>query len=194
MRELVRKIHLYAGLAAASFLMMYFLTGFAMIHEKWFPQTEPERTVRTERLGVTGNLSPEEMASQLERRFGLRGKRMEPRGLADGSWRFGWMRPGFNADARVWAAGDSLTLTESRQGLRGVLVGFHRLHGYGGGALYDLWAFLYDFASATLIVFGFSGLWLWAGGKSGRSALGWLCLTSGMALTAAMILYFMYMP
>jgi len=89
MRELVRKIHLYAGLAAASFLMMYFLTGFAMIHEKWFPQTEPERTVRTERLGVTGNLSPEEMASQLERRFGLRGKRMEPSGLADGSWRFG---------------------------------------------------------------------------------------------------------
>ncbi len=193
MREILRKIHLYAGLAAAAFLSMYFVTGLALVHESWFPRTDPQRTVRSERLELTGNLEPEQVAAALEQRFGIRGKRLEPRSLPDGSWRLNWVRPGTNVEARVWATGDSLSLSTTRQGLRGTLVGFHRLHGYGGGVFYDLWAFMYDFSSAALIVFAVSGLWIWFGRRE-RNALGWLCLTAGMGLTAAMVLYFLLMP
>ncbi|MCE5273311.1 PepSY-associated TM helix domain-containing protein [bacterium] len=193
MREILRKIHLYAGLAAAAFLMMYFVTGLALVHESWFPRTDPERTVRSERLELKGNLEPEQLASVLELRFGIRGKRLAPRGLPDGSWQLDWMRPGLGVQARVWASGDSLTLTTTRQGLRGTLVGFHRLHGYGGGALYDLWAFMYDFSSAALILFAASGLWIWFGRRE-KSGAGWLCLAAGLGLTAAMVLYFLLMP
>ena len=47
------------------------------------------------------------------------------------------------------------------QNARNILVGFHRMHGYGGGWLYNIWLVFYDLASLSLILFAVSGTYLW---------------------------------
>ena len=34
--NVIRRIHLYAGLVVLVFLMMYFASGYVMIHRQWF--------------------------------------------------------------------------------------------------------------------------------------------------------------
>jgi hypothetical protein len=70
----------------------------------------------------------------------------------------------------------------------GIAHGLHRLHGYGGGGLYDVWAVLYDLASLALIVFAFTGVYLWHATLRPRWP-GWLALGVGAVFTTAMILH-----
>ena len=51
---LLRKIHLYAGLAILTFVIMYFVTGYPMIHGKWFPNPGPVETTRTRAAVIHG--------------------------------------------------------------------------------------------------------------------------------------------
>ena len=37
MYDLIRKIHLYTGLTLLAFVLMYFVTGYVMIHHDLFP-------------------------------------------------------------------------------------------------------------------------------------------------------------
>ena len=80
---------------------------------------------------------------------------------------------------------------ETKLGAVGIAIGLHRLHGYGVGGLYDLWAFVYDLASASMIVFSLSGIFLWHQTTKKRMA-GWICLGASFAFAALMILYFMH--
>lgn len=193
MGEFLRKTHLYAGVSAAAFLFMYFITGYVMIHHSWFPDRAPVKTTRTEEIRLPGGMESEQAAGFLAGHFGIRGKAQPPRRLGDGRWRFNWNRPGHAYEVLLSPDGASATFTGTESGFRQTMIVFHRLHGYGGGALYDAWVFMYDFSSASLIVFAFTGLGLWLG-KRERNFFGWLCLAAGTALTVAMILYFMYMP
>ncbi|HEY2584337.1 MAG TPA: hypothetical protein VGI81_01080 [Tepidisphaeraceae bacterium] len=47
MYHLIRKIHLYAGLIIATFLTMYFVSGYTMAHRPWFLPPSPPATTRT---------------------------------------------------------------------------------------------------------------------------------------------------
>jgi hypothetical protein len=73
------------------------------------------------------------------------------------------------------------------------LVGFHRLHRYGGGWVYNLWMVFYDLASFSVILFAASGVYLWYK-LTRRRALGWTCLAASFGFTAGTILYFVYAP
>jgi len=85
----------------------------------------------------------------------------------------------------------SATVTEHRFGWQRVLAGFHRLHGYGGGWLYDLWAVLYDLASAAMIVFAVTGVVLWHRLARPRWP-GWVLLACGLAFTASTLSYLLW--
>jgi len=84
-------------------------------------------------------------------------------------------------------------VTEERHGWRQTLIGFHRLHGYGGGWLYDGWAVLYDLASLSMIVFAITGVWLWYKLIPNRR-LGWVLLALGFSFTSALMLFFLLAP
>ena len=51
------------------------------------------------------------------------------------------------------------------------IVGFHRLHGYGDGKVYDVWVFRYDLAGISLILFAFTGIYL---GTSQKGKATWM--------------------
>lgn len=193
MYDYVRTVHLYAGVAILVFLLMYFTTGYLMIHPELVADAEPERTTHTERLRYAGERTPEAYAEYLQDTYGLHGQAQDPVRLENGSWRFRYARPGTAYEAVVSARGDSVRLTESRDSLRRTLIGLHRLHGYGGGFVYDVWSLFYDLASLALIVFAVTGVWMWHR-LTRRRFLGWLVLGGSFAYAGATIAYLIYAP
>ena len=187
----IRRIHLFAGLFLLVFVLLYFVSGWMMIHGQWFHHDGPKKTTRTEHLAYQGDRSAPEFARYLEETFGLRGKRQPPRQHSDGTWQFNYVRPGQNFEVRVSPAGDQATITTTDFDAMGLANGLHRARGYGGGWLYDLWSAIYDLASAAMILFALSGIYLWHQFATIRWP-GWLCLGLSFGFTAAMILYLLY--
>lgn len=190
MRTFIRRLHLYTGLCLLVFVLMYFVSGWIMVHEGWFHRGEPASESRTESLQLDGGLSDAALAEQLQARFGLRGKRQPPNRRGDGSRQFNFVRPGTTFEAVVAAESGQVKITRKEFGRVGLAHGLHRLHGYGGGAVYSVWALCYDLASAALIVFALSGVILWLQ-TTPRRLPGLICLGLGAAATAGMILHFL---
>jgi len=117
---------------------------------------------------------------------------MPARKRNDGSWQFTYSRPGDVQQAIVHPDG-RVEVTESTQNFAGTLNAFHRLHGYNGGPLYVFWAVLYDLASASMIVFALSGIYLWYK-ITRRRALGWALLAISFAYAGGTMLYLVYAP
>ena len=193
MYDLIRKIHLYSGLTLLAFVLMYFVSGYVMTHHDWFPGGDPRKTVREEPLASAPGADPEAYSALLQRQLGLSGKRQPPSRGKDGSWKFVYVRPGVTHEALVPASGDRVRITRSDQDTRGTLVGLHRLHGYGGGWLYDLWAVVYDLSSAAMVLFAVSGIYLWYK-LTKRRLLGWVLLAVSFAFATGTVLYLVRSP
>ena len=164
-----------------------------MVHHDLITNHKPEKSTRVELLQNSAELGPEKFSVYLQKEFNMPGKRMLPQKLNDDRWRFRFFHPGHNYDAVVSAAGDSVEITYTKQYTRGILVGFHRLHGYGGGWLYNVWAFLYDLSCIATILFPVTGIFMWYK-LTKKHALGWIFLTISFGFAAATILYLVYAP
>jgi hypothetical protein len=172
---------------------MYFITGYALVHWDWFPKTEPVKTTRTEPLKFVDVDDPQAYSLYLQETFELRGKRQEPSRFDDGRWRFRYVRPGTFHVALVAADGKSVAITTRDETAHATLVGYHRLHGYGGGWLYDVWAVLYDLASLSMILSAIIGIYLWYR-LTRRKLVGWIFLGISYGYAGVTILYLMYAP
>jgi hypothetical protein len=171
---------------------MYFVSGYVLIHRDWFPSPRQKTITRTESLSSTGSREPSAYSSYLRQAFDLTGKPNQGR-LADGSWQFNYSRPGTLYEAVVTPAEDRVLITTRKENTVETMISFHRLHGYGGGKLYNVWAFLYDLASFSLIVFAFTGVYLWYK-LTKRRLLGWILLGVSYGYAAVTILYLIYAP
>jgi hypothetical protein len=196
MYNVIRKIHLYSGLVILVFLMMYFVSGYVMIHRPWFggQSGKPLADVRTESLaGYTGPREPEQLAAYVVERFQLRGRANvpPPARQPQKSIRFNVVRPGTIQQVDIPRDGDALTITTTRENVAGVLVQLHRVHGYGGGLIWNTFVFFNDLASASCILFALSGVYLWWK-TAKRKIWGVACLAASCAYTAGTILYLMY--
>ena len=191
--SLLRKTHLYVGLAVLTFVVMYFVSGYLMIHPDWFPNHKPMKNTRTESFVYNGPREPAAYSHYVKETLGLRGKSTRQRQLKDGSWEFRYTRPGSVYEALVPPAEDSVRITTQVESPVETMVGFHRLHGYGGGMLYSLWSLLYDLASLSLILFAFTGIYLWYK-LTKKRLLGWIFLAVSYGYAAVTLLYLMSAP
>lgn len=189
----IRKLHLYTGLGLLSFVLMYFFTGYVLVHERMFPHADPTKTTWVESLDYDGPDDIEARSQYLQGSFGLRGKPGRIRELNDGRVSYSYARPGYNFEAVVSTNRQTAEITRTEWGFRNLMVGYHRVHGYGGSWIYYLWSAMYDMASAACIVFAVTGVVMWYPTRR-HDRLGWLYLAVGFGLTTAMILYLMYAP
>ena len=185
----VRRIHLTSSLGLLLFVLMYFVTGFMMIHEEWFKSSAAAPSVHNVPLNYSGG-SDDGLSQYLQDTFDLRGKRYPVRVREDGSKVFTFARPGTIFAAVVPPQGKQVTITEKHSGPVELAHALHRLHGYGGGWLYSCWAFIYDLASAALIVFAVTGIYLWYRLSSNRLP-GLICLGVSFGFSAAIFAYLM---
>ena len=189
MYRLIRRIHLFTSLLLLVFVLMYFVSGYVMIHANWFGESQPKLSVRTEILKVPANPADPTLPQKLQA-FGLRGQSSPPEHRGDGSTRFNFVRPGTTFQTVLAADGKELTITRKDFGFSGLAQGMHRLRGYHGGWLYCLWSSMYDLASLALIGFGITGIVLWYQSTMHHLA-GWVCLAASFGFTAVMIGYLM---
>ena len=189
----LRKVHLYSGLAILAFVMMYFVTGYPMIHRTWFPDSDAVKKIRTEPIVYKGIKDPFVYSKYLQDTFDLRGQVTRRRRLEDGSWEFRYSRPGTTYEAVVVPEGNSVRITTVKENAVETMIGFHELHGYGHGKLYNLWAFFHDLASLALIVFACTGIYLWYR-LTKKKLLGWILLGVSYGYAVVTVLYLMYAP
>jgi hypothetical protein len=190
MYHLLRRLHLFTGLLLLVFVLMYFVSGYVMIHPEWFGERVSTDTTRSEVLSLPPKISDSELPAYLEKSLGLRGQSGKPEHRKDGSTRLNFVRPGTTFQTEISPGGKEITITQKQFGFTGLANGLHRLHGYRGGWAYWLWSLCYDLASLALIVFGLTGIVLWYQSTSKHMA-GWLCLVASFGFTGAMILYLM---
>ena len=193
MYDTIRRIHLYTGVGLLAFVVMYFATGYVLIHHDWFPASQPTESTRQEPLSASAGASPEEFSALLQRQFDLAGKRQPPARMKDGGWKFEYFRPGVVHEAVVPPGGGTVRITTSHFPTHQTLVHFHRMHGYGGGWVYDLWMVMYDLASASMIVFAVSGIYLWYK-LTKRHLLGWVMLAVSFSFAIGTLLYLAHAP
>jgi hypothetical protein len=191
MYDFLRRVHLFTAFFLLVFVLMYFVTGLVLVHEEWASKTPPKKTSRSEWITFLGEPGSAAFQDYLEERFELRGYRQKPKRHGDGSWTFSWSRPGTGYEVILTPDAKEATLTEIKYPARHVVVGLHRIHGYGHGPIYDVWAFFLDLSSVAVILFALTGIYLWFKTVKKRLA-GWICLGIGSVFTAATILHFMW--
>lgn len=187
--KLIRKIHLIATLLLATFILMYFVTGFMMIFEETFPRDNVEVYKIKERVDGIKAINADSLVNWSAFKYRLRGRHSinenNERIVVDFS------HPGTIAKVRVLRSMDSVHVEVKKGNFNTVLQQYHRLHGYAGGWTYKMWAFVYDLSAISMIVFSITGLYLWYKTERKRLA-GWLVLIASTLLTFSTIYYLMY--
>lgn len=187
--KLIRRIHLLASVVMLIFALLYTLTGFIMSRNNWFPHGESRETVRTVPLNYSPDTSRlEQLEKNISRQFELSGRTENWRD-SENRLRFQFYRPGVKHLVTLHQSLDSLTIVRTERLTIGeVSTSIHRIHGFGGGWKYAIWAILLDIAALAFIVFSISGVLIWFRSRKQLSA-GWLFIIPATALTVAMIFF-----
>jgi hypothetical protein len=190
MYTIIRQVHLYSGLVLLMWVTMYFVTGAVMTHGELVPRSQPAQQTSEHALtGLTAS-SGEALAEALTAQLDLPGRVVSSERRPSGEWVIRLANARVSVEAVVSPPLDHARITRRTAGAVGTMHGLHRLHGYGGGWLYNLWAVVYDLASVALIVFAVTGVYLWHR-LTRRRLLGWTLLSIGVGYTIAMVLYLM---
>jgi hypothetical protein len=187
--NIIRKIHLYAAFSILGFLLMYFITGLMMSHEEWFSPSDPKDLSKDTVLNIPSQMTEEQLSVYVQNTFKIHAQREKPETKEDGTINFRYLKPG-EAYTITVSPGGSATLKGQRLSAYRTITGFHRLNGYGGGWVYDLYVLMMDVTSFALIVFALSGVYLWCKLIRKRT-WGLIILSSAILYTIIIITLFM---
>lgn len=188
--HVIRKVHMYAAFSLLGFVLMYFITGFVLTHGKWFEQTQPEVTHKSLSLDLPREITLEELSVAVQNKFGFHAKRQPPKRQDGDTIVLEYFKPGHFYSVKVSPDHSQAKLKTEKFGLVRTLIGFHRMHGYGGGFLFSCYVFLMDLASIATILYAFTGIFLWYKLIRQRR-LGTLLFLLGIAYTCLVIYLFM---
>ena len=191
MYNAVRKIHLYAGLVILIFLMMYFVSGYVMTHRPWFVGPSPPPLRRTVTLDANAALPPPQVAAYVKKELALPGRIQFPQKQPAGETLFWAVRPGSMVRVDVVPGSHVVRLTTQRVGWIQTLIMLHKIAGYDDEPLFDLYALFSDLAGFSMILFAFTGIYLWWK-RVKNHALGIAFLMASCAYAIGMMLYFAY--
>ena len=193
MYHVIRKIHLYCGLVTLTYSMMYFVSGYMMVHRPWFVTAPPPPTTQTATVEFTSALSPEQLAAEVQKQLGLAGRIQFPQKQPVEMTRFWVNRPGAMIRVEVPAGEHLVHLTTQRVGLVGTLIMLHKVSGYDSNLIFDAYALFCDLAGLSMILFAISGVYLWWR-RVKNHFWGAVCLIASCAYAVGMMLCLAYAP
>jgi hypothetical protein len=193
MYHLIRRIHLYSSLVIILFLMMYFVSGYMMIHGPWFHTSNHPQPVQTAALESSADCPPEQVAANVKKQLHMVGRIQFPVTQPAGMTRFWINHPGTMARVDVSPSDKLIRISTVRTGLIGTLVMLHKIAGYDDIPLYDLYAVFSDLSGVSMILFALSGVYLWWM-RTKNHFWGILCLAASCAYAAGIMLYLAYAP
>jgi len=188
--QTIRKIHLYTAMVVMVFLSMYFITGFLLARYDWFDHDPMNKKNRIARLDLSRFRIDDNFPGKVRKMLSIRGKIDQQKLNADGTQTIRIIRPGETTVITVSADLMSAKIETMPQNIHEIISFYHRIHGYGGGLKYDLYLFMMDLTSFSLIIFVITGVYLWL--KILRNKFwGLLLLALGFLYTGWMILTFL---
>ena len=189
-RKLLRQIHRIASMVIFAFLLMYFVTGFIMIRHDWFPQ--PEATITTKTIPFHVNKDVTDFISlknTIKEKLEITGREDVPIQRKDSCWGYNFHRPGVVYNIVLNPNSNSLTIKKTEQkSLSRISSRLHLMHKYEGGAKYIIWAFIYDLAAVSMIVFAITGILIWLK-MSNAYKNGKYYLLAGFTVSIGVLLY-----
>lgn len=185
-------MHLYAAFTVMAFLVMYFVTGFLMVRYDWFDQ-EPSEAIwlKVPEVEIPGDLEGRDLAIYLARQVDIPGKLDDVREEENNLWLARFNQPGATYHLSIDTDQGTYTLQKQDQNAYETITTFHRLVHYGGGFVYDLYMFMMDLSSLSLIIFAITGVYLWLKVLK-RKTWGFVFLALGVIYTAIVLLTFHY--
>ncbi len=189
-RKILNKLHLISSMVLFAFLLMYFVTAFILIRHNWFPQSTPEVTKQTVPFKLNQQTTGYKfLADPIKEYLQITGRTDEPFQRKDSCWIYNVYRPGISHHIVLNKETESLTVTTTKQlTLVRIASRLHLMRHYKGGIKYYIWAFLYDLAAVSTLVFGISGILIWIKMKKAYKN-GVYYLLSGIAISAAVLIY-----
>jgi len=187
---LIRKIHLYSSFTVLAFLLMYFATGFILTHADWFSHSKPKVETVEHPLQLPTDIDLSKLSAYIQKEFNIRAQRKNSEVNDQGEISIDYIRPGYHYKAIIPPDKGKVTLIIQKEDLYDTFVVFHRLHGFGGGGVYELYILMMDIASIALILFSLSGLFMWFQ-LSKNKFFGLLLLALGIGYTLFVLWSFM---
>jgi uncharacterized protein len=151
---LSRWLHIYLSMCSFAILFFFAVTGLTLNHQDWF--ANQERTVQVEGamdvkyLGK--NVAKMEIVEFLRKTHAIRGAVSDFR-IEDSQCTVDFKGPGYEADVLIDRGTGRYELTETRQGVIGVLNDLHKGRDSGRG-----WAAIIDIAAILMILVSLTGL------------------------------------
>jgi hypothetical protein len=181
----IRNTHLWLGLLAAAFLLMYGVSAVQMSHNAWF-SLKP--TVTEQRLSLApGTSDPRAVARELMDNHGARGELLQARSTAAGS-ALRIQRPGTVYEVEYTAATGEARMRTQTVGFMGMLNRIHHVAGlWHEYRLLNVWGFLVGLVSVALLLSGLTGIYLWFRMYDERVA-GGILLGASLAYSLTLIL------
>ena len=183
----IRKVHLYASFVIASFLLMYFLSGAVMIMGNIFPRKNVKSL--SEKVALKNYHSEAEAIKEISGQFDIHGRESITTN-ANGGRNYNFIRPGYRAEIIFVEGKDSIQVNIKEGTFWSVLNDFHRLRGYSGSWTHKVWAVIYDLSCIALLVYAFTGVYLWWKLER-KKRLGIIFLFASTGITVFTIWYLM---
>ena len=159
MYRLLRNTHLFLGVAAFLFLVMYGVSAAEMAHPRWFSM---KPTVSETRVTLTQGTSDDPRAvARALRSIGVRGDIGEV-SASDAGYKFDVARPGAYYQIEYARAKREAKVRTHTNGFMAVLNRIHHLRGVGHDfAPLNAWGVMIGLVSTGLILLGVTGIYLW---------------------------------
>lgn len=159
--SLIKKLHLFAAFVTGMFLLMYFVSGFLIVRYDWFDHSQPEQISTREPLYLESKHEIKDIIRSLRKQTAVTGKLNDLDTLEDGNLVLNFIRPGLETKVEISFQLDSVKIMRINQNIFETITIFHRMHKYGNELGYNLFMFMMDLASVSLLVFALTGIYLW---------------------------------
>jgi hypothetical protein len=173
-------------LLTVALLLMYIITSYMMIYHDFF-KVERQNESKTSVI-----VNPEEVNdanwSKFLRKHKIQGRLVNERYDDSGDLLRTYASKDMNSNIRILGDKNEVEIRTTKLNLSGSIIGLHRLRGYGGSVIYNIYAFMLDLTGLSLILFSITGVILWL--KLLKfNKMAWAIFISGFIYVGAVILY-----
>jgi len=183
---ITRKIHLYSALLTVALMLMYIVTSYMMIYHEWF------KVERTTDSPQSIQVKPEEITdsnwSIFLKKNNIEGRLIKEDIAPSGEIIRNYSSASGNSKITISPEKNLVEISTTNLNRPGHIIGLHRMRGYGGPLVYNLYAFLLDIVGISLILFAVTGVILWLKLLK-NNLIAWLMLVLGFLYVGAVVGY-----
>jgi hypothetical protein len=164
-----------------------------MMYPDWFPEGTTRSTSNLpfnyeKDLSAVSQAEARALGERMPAELPLRGRLSRVKKEKNGSWFFRFDRPGTIEEVRLTPNQELAEITVRRGKFAWMMNRLHHLLGFEGGSRYFVWGILIDLVSISLILFSFSGVYLWYRTKRNR-LFGWFILGGSTAYVLGSVIF-----